>query len=113
MAKPDPPPPERRPNSEEVAPVTAPSVPGRSVLGVFLIVFGLAVIAAALGVLFAQWLWGRAADLDRAGLWLAALAGLIWTGAGVAIWRRMWAIGALGIAAAIIAGAIATWTIRG
>ena len=112
MTRPDPPPSERRPNSEEVAPVTAPSVPGRSALGVFLIIFGLAVTAAALGVLFAQWLWGRAADVDRAGLWLAVLAGLIWTGAGVAIWRRMWVIGALGIAGAIVAGAIATGMIR-
>ena len=111
MATPDPPPSERRPNSEEVAPVTAPSVPGRSALGVFLIIFGLAVTAAALGVLFAQWLGGGAA-VDPAGLWLAALAGVIWAGAGLAIWRRMWLIGALGIAAAIIVGAIATGMIR-
>ena len=113
MARPDPPPPERRPNSEEVAPVTAPSVPGRSVLGVFLIIFGLAATAAALGVLLAQWLWERGAGVDAVGLWLAALSGVIWTGAGVAIWRRMWLIGALGIAAAVIAGAVATGIIRG
>ena len=75
-------------------------------------VFGLAVIAAALGVLFAQWLWGGVA-IDPAGLWLAALAGLIWAGTGLAIWRRMWVIGGLGVAAALVAGAIATWTIRG
>lgn len=112
MSSPEPPPPERRPDADEVAPVTAPAVPGRTILGTFLIIFGLAVTAAALGVLLAQWLWGRAEGVDTAGLWLAVLTGLLWTGTGVAFWRRMWVIGSLGTIAALIAGAIATAMIR-
>ena len=104
----------QQPDSEEIAPVTAPGAPGRSILGVVLIVFGLAVLAAALVILLVQWLWGAPVGdgVEPAGLWLAALTGLLWAGTGLAIWRRMWVVGLIGTVIALIVGAIATGTIR-
>lgn len=101
--------------SEEIAPVTAPSIPGRTVLGGCLAVFGLAIVGAAVGIFLAQGLWRGAGGerVEPVGLWLAAAAGLIWAGTGAAVWQRRWLLGGIGIALGLISGAVATWLIRG
>ena len=104
-----------RPDYEETAPVTAPAVPSRTILGTILIVFGSAVMAVAAVVLIVQLLAGAATPgrTDPLGLLLTIVSGLIWIGSGVLYWRRAWILATITAIVALVAGAFSTWLITG